>query len=81
MPTVLRKFGLLALLIVGLLGWFSAGPAVAAPEPCADLVITDVRISPVEGFQIVTGKNARIEIDVRNNGTCQAAPRSRSAYQ
>jgi subtilase family serine protease len=61
---------LVAALFVLLLGGLSLGmaPTVSAqPTPCADLVITDFEISPV---QPVEGQNAQIDITVLNQGTC-----------
>lgn len=52
----------------------TSSPALADPPPCADLVITGFTITPAltPPSQLVEGKNAKIEITVRNQGTCKS---------
>lgn len=57
----------LVIAVAGLAGLAITGSASAQAVPCADLVITDFAITPA---QPVVGKNAVIDVTVRNQGTC-----------
>lgn len=77
MSIVLRRpWGFLLLVTVVLLAELTVNPSpvVADPPPCADLVITGFTISPASTppFELVVGKNAKIEITVLNQGSCRS---------
>ena len=44
--------------------------AIAAPPPCADLVITNFTVVPTDTPYVVAGRNARISITILNQGSC-----------